>query len=224
MGTILIAIVAAILIAAYTPGWTKKKKESPHIRLTMKAIIRWEQLNQKPFSELNYNSEDDITSLFYTCTLSDEAQLSLGEFRTGLTEASAKNMIHEFEKQTSHITQFQATAKENAENKSEPSEPTYIKDVVAKLVMNGLDVFFAMNDMELCDLPVFLEAYDQNIKDKLESQRLSIFWMLRPHVSDKIKQPKDLYQFPWDEGVKKEAITQSQWDDAERILKNMKRN
>jgi len=189
----------------------------------MKAIIRWEQLNKKPFSLLNYNDEGDIISLFYSCTLSDQIHVSLDEFRNGLTPASAKKMIHEFETHTSLISQFQALPKKKEGKDSESSEPTYIKDLVAKLVMNGLDVYFALYKMELCDLPIFLEAYDQKIKDKLESQRLGLFWMLRPHLSDKIKNPKDLYEFPW-EGKKEESITQTQWDEAEQIVKLMKRD
>lgn len=201
----------------------RKRSYSP-IKLTMKAIIRWEQLNKRSFYKLNYSNEDDIISLFYSCTLSDQIHISLDEFRNGLTEASAKEMIHEFEKQTSLVSQFQELPKKKEEDKdSEPSEPPYIKDIVAKLVMNGLDVYFAMNKMELCDLPIFLQAYDQNVKDSLESQRLGIFWMLIPHISDKIKTPKDLYEFPWEE--KKEGdITQKEWEYAERIVKLMKRD
>lgn len=201
-----------------------RKRSCTSIKLTMKAIIRWEQLNKKSFYKLNYSSEDDIISLFYTCTLSDQIHISLDEFRNGLTPASAKRMIHEFEKQTSLVSQFQELPKKKDEDKdSEPSEPPYIKDIVAKLVMNGLDVYFALNKMELCDLPIFLQAYDQNVKDSLESQRLGVFWMLRPHISDKIKNPKDLYGFPWEE-KKEEDITQKEWEYAERIVKLMKRD
>lgn len=199
------------------------KRSYPSIKLSMKAIIRWEQLSKKSFYKLNYSSEDDIISLFYTCTLSDQIHISLDEFRNGLTTDSAKKMIYEFEKQTSLVSQFQEIPKKKDEDKnSEPTEPPYIKDIVAKLVMNGLDVYFALNKMELCDLSIFLQAYDQNVKDSLESQRLGIFWMLRPHISDKIKTPKDLYSFSW-EGQKEATITQREWEEAERILKLMKR-
>lgn len=219
---LIISGVIAIILLVLAVKYYRKKKKSHRIRLTMKAIIRWEQINKKSFSQLNYSSEGDILSLFYACTLCDQINVSLDEFKNTLTKSSIKRMIHEFEKQTSFVSQFQAESKKKGD-KAESSEPIYIKNIVAKLVMNGLDVYYAMNKMELCDIPVFLEAYDQNVKDKLESQRLGIFWMLRPHVSSKIKNPKDLYEFTWDE-EKAESITQTQWDQAEQIVKSMKCN
>ena len=174
-----------------------RKQSYTSIRLTMKAIIRWEQLNKKPFSHLNYNSEDDIISLFYSCTLSDQIHISLDDFKKGLTPPFAKRMIQEFEKHTSLISQFQAESKQK-EGNSQNSEPTYIKDIVATLVMNGLDVYFALNKMELCDLPIFTNAYDQKVKDSLESARLWAFIQVSPHLSKNIKSPKDLYHFPWE--------------------------
>lgn len=194
---LIISGVIAIIMIAFAIKYYWKKKKSHHIRLTMKAIIRWEQLNKKPFYGLDYGNEDDIISLFYSCTLPDKIQKSLPDFKKQLTEKSAKKMIREFEKQTSLISQFQAESKKKNEN-SEPSDPTYIKDIVSTLVINGLDVHFALNEMELCDLPIFINAYDQKVKDSLESARLWAFIQVSPHLSKAFKSPKDLYHFPWE--------------------------
>jgi hypothetical protein len=183
----------------------------------MKAIIRWEQLNKKPFSLLNYNSEDDIISLFYSCTLSDQIHISLDDFKNGLTPASAKRMIQDFEKHTSLISQFQAESKQK-EGSTQNSEPTYIKDVVAMLVMNGLDVYFALNQMELCDLPIFINAYDQKVKDSLESSRLWTFIQVSPHLPKNIKSPKDLYHFPWE--ITKDAAPEVDMEEAKGEFKS----
>lgn len=171
-----------------------RKRSYPSTKLTMKAIIRWEQLNKKPFYELDYGNEDDIISLFYSCILPNK---SLPDFKKQLTEKSAKKMVREFEKQTYLISQFQTESKKKNEN-SKPSDPTYIKDIVSTLVINGLDVHFALNEMELCDLPIFINAYDQKVKDSLESARLWAFIQVSPHLSKAFKSPKDLYQFPWE--------------------------
>lgn len=180
-------------------NWVKnifKKRSYTTIRLTIKAIIRWEQLNKKPFSQLNYNSEDEVLSLFYVCTLYDKVLFSLDEFKKNLKPQDAKRMVKDFERQTSLTSQFQVVAKKKSED-SEDSNPIYIKDIVATLVMDGLDVYFAMNDMELCDLPVFLQAYDQKTKDRLTAQRLWAFMQLSPHL-EKGTTPQDIHPFAWE--------------------------
>lgn len=208
--------------------WVKKlfkRKSNIDIRLSMRSIIRWEQLHNKTFSELNYNNEDEVIALFYTCTLSENGTQSLENFRKNLTKEVAATMVHKFEKYTSLITQFQEKAQNTptSDNKVSPSKPTYIKDAVAKLVMNGLDAHFALNEMELCDLQIFLSALEEGTKDKMELQRHNLFWILRPNLSDKVRSPKDLYSFSW-EGKAKASVSQKQWDDAENLLKKMKRD
>lgn len=173
------------------------------MRLTIRAIIKWEQLNQKPFSSMNYSDENDIVSLFYVCKLPDEAGMSLSEFKENLTDDSIKGMITEFEKQTLIASQFQPLSKKKIEE-SKDSDPVYIKDLVPMLVMNGLDVHFALDEMELYDIPIFLNAYDQKIRHSLESSRLWTFIQVSPHLSKKIKSPKDLYPFSWEIEEQKE--------------------
>lgn len=173
------------------------------MRLTIRRIIKWEQLNQKPFSSLNYGDEDDIVSLFYVCKLPDEADISLSEFKKNLTEASLDEMIKKFEKQMLIDSQFQPVSKKDIEE-SKDSDPVYIKDLVPMLVMNGLDVHFALDEMGLFDIPIYLKAYDQRMKNNLESSRLWAFIQVLPHLSKNIKNPQDLYPFSWEIEEQKE--------------------
>ena len=173
------------------------------MRLTIRAIIKWEQLNQKPFALMNYGDENDIVSLFYVCTPSDEAGMSLSEFKKNQTEDSLEEMIKKFEKQTLIDSQFQPISKKEIEE-SKDSEPVYIKDLVPMLVMNGLDVHFALDEMGLYDIPTYLKAYDQKIRHSLESSRLWAFIQVLPHLSKNIKTPKDLYPFSWEIEEQKE--------------------
>lgn len=173
------------------------------MRLTIRRIIKWEQLNQKPFSSLNYGDEDDIVSLFYVCKLPDEADISLSEFKKNLTEASLDEMIKKFEKQMLIDSQFQPVSKKDIEE-SKDSDPVYIKDLVPMLVMNGLDVHFALDEMGLFDIPIYLKAYDQRMKSDLESSRLWAFIQVLPHLSKNIKTPQDLYPFSWEIEEQKE--------------------
>lgn len=193
-------------------NWLKnifRKRSYTPIKLTIKAVIRWEQLNKKAFSQLNFNSEDEVLSLFYVCTLFDKVQFSLEEFKKNLRPSEAKRMVKDFERQTSLTSQFQIVVKKQRKE-SEDSNPIYIKDIVAMLVMNGLDVYFAMNDMELCDLPVFLQAYDQKVKDQLTAQRLWAFMQLSPHL-EKGTTPKDIHPFAWE--LEEETISEEEMEE-----------
>ena len=181
------------------------------MRLTMKAIIRWEQLNKKPFSLLDYSNEDEIISLFYVCDQSTEIKVSLDEFREGLKEEEAKKMVKDFERQTFLAAQFQTVSKRKESKASDDSNPIYIKEIVPMLVMNGLDVYFALNEMELCDLPIFLAAYDQKVKDKLTAQRLWTFMQLSPHL-EKGTTPKDIHPFSWE--MEEEIISEEDMEKA----------
>lgn len=197
----------------------KKRISTPILKLTIKAIIRWEQLNKKAFSQLNYNCEDEVLSLFYVCTGFDKVQFSLDEFKKNIKPEDAKRMVKEFERQTSLTSQFQIFTK-SKDKESEYSHPIYIKDVVATLVMNGLDVYFAMNEMELCDLPIFLQAYDQKTKDRLTAQRLWAFMQLSPHLEKGVT-PKDIYPFAWelDEEIISEEAMEEGKNEFQTFLK-----
>lgn len=194
-----------------------RKKEISPIRLTLKAIIRWEQLNNKPFSQLNNISDDEVLSLFYVCTLYDEVKTTFEEFKANLKPNQAQRISKELERQTHINSQFQPLANKketkikNTVQKNATQKDTYIKDTVAMLVMNGLDIDYVMNEMELHDLPLFLQAYDQKIKDTLTAQRLWAFMQLLPHL-DKGTTPQDIHPFAWElaeETLSEEELEQS---------------
>lgn len=186
------------------------------MRLTIKAIIRWEQLNQKPFSRLDYNNEDEIISLFYACSLGVGRERSLAEFTKSLKPRDIKNMVADFEKQTSIVGQFQSTPETNGPRAGEPPAPAFIKDIAATLIMGGLDADFVLNDMELCDLSVFTHAYEQKIKETLTTQRLWVFMMLSPNLKKGAK-PQDIYPFEWELAEKLSAKILSEEEVEEGI-------
>lgn len=225
---ILIGIVCMIRIICLLLAATSKKKELPDYeqsdtktRLTVKSIIRWEQLNDKPFSSLDYNSENDIISLFYVCSIANEINLSLIEFKEKLSESQISLMISDFERDTSLMAQFQQKISKTISKESDDTDtdPIYIKNLLPILIMNGLDAHFAMNEMDLCDLSLYLDAYDRKVKDRLESARLWTYILLSPHLSKKTKSPKDLYPFLWElEDITQE--TESEIEESKEILRS----
>ena len=184
------------------------------IILTIRNIIKWEQLNNKPFSSMDYNDENDIISLFYVCTMSDEVGITLHAFKENLTDEVIMTMVKSFEKQILIDAQFQITSDKVEKDKT--TDPVYIKDIVPILIMNGLDVNFALDEMALYDLPIYLKAYDQKTRHTLESSRLWSFIQVMPHLSQNVKSPKDLYPFPWE--LEDEVITEEEKRESKEVF------
>lgn len=188
------------------------KKDPSIIKLTIKSVIRWEQLNQKTFSEINYNDEAEIVSLFYVCSPSRE-YISLKEFRETLKVREVKRMIKDFQNQTAITAQFQTITQHVPKKKSKKAKVSqskiFIKDIVATLIMHGLDASFTLNEMELCDLSLFQNAADKKIKDQLVTQRLWTFLSLSPHLNKGAK-PEDIQSFAWEELDDDEALTEEE--------------
>ena len=57
-----------------------------------------------------------------------------------------------------------------------------IGSIVSTLVMSGLDAYYAFNEMELCDLPLYIEAYEKKRKEDMESARIWTYLTILPHI------------------------------------------
>ena len=186
----------------------KRKDDSVGYKfnLTIRAIVKWELMNHKPFSDMNYGDENDIVSLFYVCHQLDEVDIPLLEFKEELSDDSIRKMIADFEKQTTIDSQFKCVRRqetgdrrqETGEDCKKDSSPVYIKDTVALLVMNGLDVNFALDRMKLYEIPVFAAGFEQKQRGIQETARFWTYLLLSPHLSKKTKSPKDLCPFEWE--------------------------
>jgi hypothetical protein len=152
---------------------------------------------------MDYEDENDIVSLFYVCELLSGNLISLSEFRKNLQFDAMKGMVREIEKQVSVMYQFQKVTEKKTETE-ESESPACIKELVSMLVAKGLDVHFALNEMELCEIPLLVDAYEQKRRNDLETSRLWTFIQTSPHLSKKVKQPQDLLHFPWEIEEKKE--------------------
>lgn len=178
--------------------------------LTLRAIIKWEQLRGKPFSEMDYMSETDVMSLIYVIKLLAGLKKTYSEFLkekgTNDIDSTLKKLQHEI----LVISQFQSK-KENEQTESTSDNtshnPIFMKDVVSTLILEGLDTNYALHEMDLSELPIFLSSYENKKKEKLEADRLQSFYSVLPHISKGLKKPQDLYKFYWETEAKKEAAT-----------------
>lgn len=198
------------------------------IGLTIKAIIRWEQLRKKSFSLMDYTSKDDVDALLYTTTIcnNDGIMYTFDIFRHTLTnEKLIKEMISKLERETAMLSQFQKK-QEKADIGNTDVSPETIADIVSTLILSGLDAHYALNEMELCDLPLYIEAYERKRKEDMESARMWTYLTILPHIdAKKMKNgAKDLIVFPWEE-VEREAekeINETEVECFEELLKQGK--
>ncbi len=199
-----------------------------HIRLTIKSIIRWEQLRGKSFYLMDYTNAEDFESLLYTTSMSarGEKTYTFAVFRQTLSnEKVAREMVTMLQQEIAVLNQFRKKLEENPPENSD-STPGYISEFVSMLVMSGLDAHYALEEMELCDLVMYIEAYERQRKEQMEGDRLWTYLSIIPHVGTKrIPIPRDLYIFPWEyEETKKEAqrAIKEDMDDFEAFMKTKK--
>ena len=190
------------------------------MRLTIKAIIRWEQLRDKPFARFSYSDEKDINAILYVCDIDSVQNQTFDAFISELSAAKSKELAFVFHRESLIMSQFQKNReKESTKDESKSIEPSFIKDIVPLLIMSGLDANYALNEMALCDLPIFIHAYEQRQRDTMEQSRLWTFFNVSPYLS-KDMTPKDFYPFPWEDHNKitSRDITQDEME----IFKSIK--
>lgn len=196
-----------------------------NIRLSIKAIIRVEQMLSKPFTEIDYSNIDELMRLLYCTVLSNNSVLfTFEEFQAiADNEKQLAVMIKEIEKANIVLAQFTKSDKSNSSGDIE--EPQYIKDLVGMLIMSGLDAHYVMDEMEISDIPVFVDAYEKKRREEMEASRLWTFLSIAPHVDTKvIRSAKDLMLFPWEEQeekVKAEQAIKSNMDLADKFFKGV---
>lgn len=176
------------------------------IRLTIKSIIRWEQLRGKSFSLMDYTDHDDVDTLLYTTTICNNEGMmhTFDLFRKTLSnEKLVKEMILKLERETAMLSQFQKKQEGAGIDANDVGSET-ISSIASTLILSGLDAHYALNEMDLCDLPLYVEAFEKKRKEEMESSRMWTYITILPHIdAKKMKNgAKDLITFPWEESEK----------------------
>ena len=176
------------------------------IRLTIQSIIRTEQMLDKPFSEIDYESQNELTTLLYCMVqTSNPERLTIKEFLILMeSKKYAESVMKAFNQESSIIEQFSVkkqvvVAKNGDEVDAEEAPIVYIKDLAYMLITSGISADYVLNQMEISDLYMALDAHSKAKKEKMESDRLWAFMTMRPHIDgNKFKSPQDIYPFPWE--------------------------
>lgn len=112
-------------------------------------------------------------------------------------------MILKLERETSVLSQFQRE-QEKQDIVNSNSLPEMISGIVSVLIISGLDAHYVLNEMEICDLPLYIEAYEKKRKEEMESARMWTYLTILPHIDARKMEngAKDLITFPWEEAEK----------------------
>lgn len=195
------------------------------VKLTLKTIIRWEQLRKKSFSLMDYSDKDDMESLLYTATICNNKEeiCTFEVFRqTLVNEKVAREIVAALGQYMGILAQFQA--KHEADISTTEGNPDLISNIVSTLIMLGLDASYVLNDMELCDLPMYIEAYERQKKERMEESRMWTYFTMLPHIdAKKMKNgARDLIIFPWEEQEIQREAERALREDADRFEEFMK--
>ena len=202
------------------------------MKITIKNIIRWEQLRGKTFSEFDTSDTDDVIALMYVTTPDKTLGGSLFETYWEVVQQRPKLVekhSDEISRYLDYINQFSAKAEQEPEDpmalhteESEKPDKTSIGDVAMNLLYSGVDAHYLMDEAELCDLPMLGKGAEERMHRRMEESRLWTYLSLQPYISekDKIRRASDLYPFPWEEKGKPVIVSDEDMAMAESILYN----
>lgn len=194
------------------------------MRITLKKIIEFELLRKHSFNSFDAENLDDVIALSY-CLKSrrEKAQMSF-ERVLKLTKENPELIGEAFEdigKELLYVSQFRETLSEveKAEGKDKEQKEIFVKDIVGRLALSGINLAYLMNECELYEVGFLVEALDKKTREQMELQRFWNFIQLSPHL-DKKTTMRDLIEFPWEANTPKEnnAITEEEKQMAAEIL------
>ena len=184
------------------------------IKLTIRAIVRWEALRDKSFYLFDA-SEEDLRTLLYCVE---------GAF-TPYTDWTPKDEENAYKDLTRAVAVWgQYIPKEVDESPTEGQEmgkkdPARVGDLVADLIVSGgADAGWVYSEMTFVEMDELQKAMQRKQRYELEHARLWTFFTVIPHISgNKIKKPEDLYPFPWEENKRKLKSAFTEEDIEERL-------
>lgn len=182
------------------------------IKIAIRAIVLAERLLNKPFGKFDFTNENDLVVFVYCIILgNNETRMLLTEFQSVIqtNKKLREELFSEFQAESAKIGQFQEFLnKVKPKNKTDEGDAGYVRDIVLFLVVDGkLDMRYVLEELDLSEIPAYVDAVNNNKRQELENRRLWTFLQMLPHIdSKKIKSPQDLYPFPWEtKEMKKQA-------------------
>ena len=201
------------------------------MKISLKQIIRWEQLRRKTFNEFDTAVVDDVIALMYVTSKTSDIEGSLFDtYKDVALEKPelVKKHADEIGRYFTYINQFAEKAREEvvdpmALKSEEPADDKVsLSEVAMNLLYSGVDARYLMDEVELCDLPMLARGSESAMRRKLEDHRLWTFLMVSPYLDSSCKKTTDLYPFPWEEEGKSVIVSDEDLQMAESILSENK--
>lgn len=207
------------------PPKPKKLQNKAFQRLTIKAIIRWEQMKGKSFSLIDFADPEEIKALLYAMYVSQSRPMyTFDVFQSVLEDEQFMTSIStDLARAMAVVAQFQKKTESTGSSVSTVT-PETIGNIVSTLIMSGLDAHYVLNEMELCDMPLYIEAYERKRKEEMENSRLWTYLTILPHIdATKLKNgAKDLITFPWEHEEVDTEIKESEIERFEAFMEKGK--
>lgn len=191
------------------------------MKITLKDIIRWEQLTGKSFFNIDYSNEDDLEYLLYVC---DNSEVTFDTFKEVFKSRKVVDkMLKDLNRYLAISSQFML---KQEDGKSGEKDTRYMKDVVSFIIVSGVDPHFVMEEMELQDLPPIVKALETKRRISLEDKRTFTYLTMLPHIdTSKLKNGmEDILSFPWDSekptAEKQPVMSEEEFD---RIMEQYKK-
>lgn len=193
------------------------------MRITLKKIIEFELLRKHSFNSFDPSNLNDVIALSYCLKSRREKALLSFEKVLKLTKENPDLIGEAFEdigKELLYVSQFRETLSEveKTEGKDKEQKEIFVKDIVGRLALSGINLSYLMNECELYEVGFLVEALDKKIREQMELQRFWNFIQLSPHI-DKKTTMRDLIEFPWEANKPKDdTITEEEKRMAAEIL------
>lgn len=194
------------------------------MRITLKKIIEFELLRKHSFNSFDAENLDDVIALSYCFSSRREKAQMPFERVLKLTKENPDLIGEAFEKigkELLYLAQFRETLSEveKDESKDKEQKEIFVKDIVGRLALSGINLSYLMNDCELYEVGFLVEALEKRTREQMELQRFWNFIQLSPHL-DKKTTMRDLIEFPWEVNKPKEdnSITDEEKQMAAEIL------
>jgi hypothetical protein len=127
-----------------------------------------------------------------------------------------RTMVRELEKYNQVLSQFVEENDVPGERKTDETK-TWVKDIVASLIVERVDASFVMNDLTIADLPLFIKALNNKKRAEMEESRLWTYIWMAPHIdTKKLDRPEKICPFAWEtEKIKEKAMQTMETNRAE---------
>lgn len=195
------------------------------MKIKIKQIIRWEQLRDKPFYEMDATDEIDVVALMYVTAPEQDIDNSTFEtFQQVADYAACEKLSKDISRYLNYVNQFYPKIKaddkpvEDSKDEDKKDEQIRVSEIATGLIFDGVDANYLLNDAEICDLPMLCKGSEMKMRREKEDSRLWAFLQLQPYMNSKVKTTTDFYPFPWEEDGKPVVVTDDDLAMAESIL------